>query len=65
MFDVENLTLTASGDVALAHGFIRCDGTLQDGTALQDVVRATFRLKKAGGRWVIEHQHVSNPYEHS
>jgi ketosteroid isomerase-like protein len=65
VFDFENLTVIAGGDVAFAHGFIRCGGTLQDGTALQDVVRTTFRLKKADGRWVVEHQHVSKPYEHS
>jgi ketosteroid isomerase-like protein len=65
MFDFENLTVTAGNDVAFAHGFIRCGGTLADGTAFQDLVRATFCLKKTDGRWLIQHQHVSKPYEHA
>jgi ketosteroid isomerase-like protein len=65
VFDLENLTITAGNDVAFAHSFIRCGGTLPDGKTFQDLVRATFCLRKVNGSWVIEHQHVSKPYEHS
>lgn len=65
VFGLENLTITAGNDVAFAHSFIRCGGTLPDGRTFQDLVRATFCLKKVKGSWVIEHQHVSRPYEHS
>ena len=45
--------------------FIRCGGTLPDGRTFQDLVRATFCLRKVNDSWVVEHQHVSKPYEHS
>lgn len=65
VFNLENLTITAGNDVAFAHSFIRCGGTLPDGRTFQDLVRATFCLIKVNGSWVVEHQHVSKPYEHS
>ena len=65
VFDLENLTITAGDDVAFAHCFIRCGGTLPDGRTFQDLVRATFCLRKVNGSWVVEHQHVSKPYENS
>lgn len=65
VFELENLTITAGDDVAFAHCFIRCGGTLPDGRTFQDLVRATFCLRKVNGSWVVEHQHVSKPYENS
>ncbi|MEG3930428.1 nuclear transport factor 2 family protein [Microcoleus sp. T2B6] len=65
IFNLENLTITAGSDIAFAHGFIRGGGTLLDGRAFQDLVRATFCLMKVNGSWVVQHQHVSKPYEHS
>jgi len=65
VFNLENLTITSGNDVAFAHSYIRCGGTLPDGKTFQDLVRATFCLRKVGGSWVVEHQHVSKPYEHS
>ncbi len=64
-FNLVNLTITAGNDVAFAHSFISCGGALPDGRTFQDVVRATFCLRKVDGSWVVEHQHVSKPYEHS
>ncbi|MCP9793269.1 nuclear transport factor 2 family protein [Vulcanococcus limneticus Candia 3F8] len=65
VFNLENLTITACSDVAFAHSFIRCGGTLPDGTTFQDLVRATFCLRKVDGSWLVEHQHVSKPYVNS
>ena len=64
-FNLENLTITAGSDVAFAHSLISCGGTLPDGRTFQDLVRATFCLRKVDDSWVVEHQHVSKPYEHS
>jgi ketosteroid isomerase-like protein len=63
-FDIENLTITEGVDVAFAHSFIRCGGTMPKGEKFQDLVRATFCLKKIDGLWTITHQHVSKPIEH-
>lgn len=64
-FDLEDLRITAGRDVAFAHCFIRCGGSLPDGRRFEDLVRATFGLRKVDGSWVVEHQHVSKPYGHS
>lgn len=64
-FDLENLAVTAGSDVAFAHCFIRCGGTMPDGRSFQDLVRATFCLKKSGGSWKVLHQHISKPFEPS
>jgi ketosteroid isomerase-like protein len=60
-FDLEELSIVASSDVAFAHAFIRCGGTMPDGTSFEDLVRATFCLIKDGGLWKVAHQHISKP----
>lgn len=62
-FDLENLSVTASTDLAFAHCFIRCGGTMQNGQTFQDLVRATFCLKEIDGAWKILHQHISKPIQ--
>lgn len=62
-FDFENLTVTSGLDVAFAHSFIRCGGTTPDGRSFQDLVRATFCLRRIGGSWKVSHQHVSKPLQ--
>jgi len=63
VFDLEELTITAGQDVAFAHSFIRCGGTLHDGRTFEDLVRATFCLRRIDGQWIVEHQHISKPLE--
>ncbi len=62
-FELEDLKVTASSEVAFAHGLIQCGGTLPDGKAFQDTVRATFCLRKLGSDWKVFHQHISKPYD--
>ena len=64
-FDLENLSVTTSTDLAFAHCFIRCGGIMPDGHTFQDLVRATFCLKKIDGAWKILHQHISKPIQQS
>lgn len=64
-FDLENLSITASNDLAFAHCFICCGGTMPDGHKFQDLVRATFCLKKIDGAWKVLHQHISKPIQQS
>ena len=61
-FKLEDLKVTASPDVAFAHGLIQCGGTLPDGKAFEDTVSATFCLRKLGGERKVFHQHISKPY---
>jgi ketosteroid isomerase-like protein len=62
-FDLENLSVTAGADVAFAHAFIRCGGSMPDGRAFEDLVRATFCLRKFDRFWKISHQHISKPLQ--
>ena len=65
IFDLEELSVTAGHDVAFAHSLIRCGGTMPDGRVFQDLVRATFCLQRVDGDWVVQHQHVSKPFQPS
>lgn len=60
-FALENLSVTAGHDIAAAHCFITCGGVTPGGRQFQDVVRATFCLRKVDGEWKVFHQHVSKP----
>ena len=62
-FELEDLSVTAGADVAFAHGFIKCGGTLPDGRTFEDLVRATFCLRKVSGSWKVAHQHISKPIQ--
>ncbi len=62
-FDLQDLVVMAGEDVAFAHCFIRCGGTLPNGTTFEDLVRATFCLTKASGSWKVMHQHISKPFQ--
>ena len=60
-FDLQDLSVTAGADVAFAHCFIKCGGVLPDGKVFEDLVRATFCLRKLSGAWKVAHQHISKP----
>lgn len=58
LFDIQELSITASETVAFAHGLIKCGGT-----PTIDWVRITFCLCKTNGKWMITHQHGSMPVD--
>lgn len=62
-FNLVELSISSSGDCAFASCFIECGGTLPDGSILNDLVRATFCLRRTEGAWKIAHQHISKPFE--
>lgn len=62
-FELEDVCIRAGVDIAFAHCFIRCGGTMPDGRTFEDLVRATFCLEKIGGLWWVSHQHVSKPFQ--
>ena len=62
-FELEDLSVTAGADVAFAHCFIRCGGVLPNGKTFEDLVRATFCLRKVSGSWKVAHQHISKPIQ--
>jgi ketosteroid isomerase-like protein len=62
-FDLQDLSVTAGANVAFAHCFIKCGGVLPNGKTFQDLVRATFCLRKVSGAWKVAHQHISKPIQ--
>lgn len=62
-FDLQDLSVTVGVDVAFAHCFIKCGGVLSSGNTFEDLVRATFCLRKASGSWKVVHQHISKPIQ--
>jgi ketosteroid isomerase-like protein len=62
-FDLEDLSIVAGAEVAFASAFIRCGGTLPNGRKFEDLVRATFCLRKISGAWLVSHQHISKPIQ--
>ncbi len=61
-FELQDLQVAASQEVAFAHGILQCGGTFPDGTSFRDTVRATFCLRKIDSSWKVFHQHISKPY---
>ena len=61
-FELEDVKVTASPEIAYAYGLLQCGGTLPDGKAFRDTVRATFCLRKTEDGWKVFHQHISKPY---
>jgi uncharacterized protein (TIGR02246 family) len=62
-FEITELEVVASEDVAYAFALLRC-GTPEELRANPaNRLRLTLGLRKAGGRWVVTHEHHSFPIE--
>ncbi len=63
-YEVRDLSLAASDDLAFGHAFARLSGTLKDGTATSGMwVRVTYCFRKIDGSWLILHDQVSVPFD--
>lgn len=64
-FDIEELAITAGGDVAFAVAIMRCGSAPPSGPPVPGgfPFRLTIGLKKIGGEWRITHEHHSVPAE--
>ncbi|ORW95760.1 DUF4440 domain-containing protein [Mycobacterium sp. IEC1808] len=63
-YEIRDLTITVSDDVAFAYSLNRLSGTLKSGpTTAGFWVRATTCFRKLDGRWFIAHDHVSAPLD--
>ena len=61
--EVGDLTVSASGGLALAHMLVRASGTLTGGREVGYWVRTTDCVQRSAGRWLITHEHVSLPVD--
>ena len=62
-YQVHDLTIAVSGDVAFAHSINRISGRLTSGGTTDMWVRATTGLRKIDGEWLITHDQVSVPID--
>ena len=62
-YEIRDLGVTTGADVAFCHYLYRVSGTLQDGGEVNMWVRATVCLRKVDGKWKIEHEHQSVPFD--
>jgi uncharacterized protein (TIGR02246 family) len=60
-FEIVELEVTAGGDVAFAHALLRCGTTAELEANPDNRLRLTLGLRRAGGRWVVTHEHHSFP----
>ncbi len=62
-FEIRDLSITASGDVAFCHGLNHVNATKADGGKLEMWWRATVCYRKVDGKWLITHEHNSVPFD--
>lgn len=61
--EVSDLSISASGDTAVACMLIRATGTLKNGDEVGLWVRATSCYQRSNDSWLITHEHVSLPVD--
>ncbi len=62
-YEVRQLDIAVSGDVAYAHCLNRFGAKHVDGTRIVNWLRSTFGLRKLDGSWKLFHEHVSVPID--
>jgi ketosteroid isomerase-like protein len=60
-YEVRDVAIAVSGDVAFAHSLNRVSGTLRNGSQIAQWLRWTACFRKIGAEWRIVHDHVSVP----
>jgi PhnB protein len=61
-YEIRNLSITVSGDVAFSHSLNRMHGTKTDGSRGDLWFRHTFGFQRINGEWKIAHEHESVPF---
>jgi uncharacterized protein (TIGR02246 family) len=61
LFQIESLDVTAGVDVAFAFALLRCAVPTDLARDPEPRLRLTLGLRKAGGRWIVTHEHHSFP----
>jgi uncharacterized protein (TIGR02246 family) len=62
-YELRDLSITASDDVAFSHSLSQVRATLTNGQKLEMWWRATVCYRKIDGRWLITHEHSSVPFD--
>src|SRR5690606_22159831 len=63
VFEPGDLDIQVAGDLAVVHGLLRCGGQDENGKVCSSWMRMTSSYRKAGGQWLIAHEHFSAPFD--
>lgn len=62
-YELRDLGVTATDDVAFCHSLNHISGTLKEGGDVDMWVRTTVCFRKIDGRWMVTHEHSSSPFD--
>ena len=62
-YQMHDLRIVASGDVAFSHNLGHVTATRANGEKADYWVRATVGFQKHDGEWLVTHDHVSMPFD--
>ncbi len=62
-YEVRDLSISASDDVAFSHSLNRISGTMKNGRQTDRWLRWTAGYRKTNGKWLIVHEQVSVPVD--
>ena len=62
-YEIHDLRIAASGDVAFSHNLGHVTATRANGEKADYWVRATVGFRKRDGQWRVTHDHVSMPID--
>ena len=63
VFDIVEIEIIATDDLAFAYGIVHCMGKNKDGMIEEFDFRLTMCFKKVDNNWLIYHEHHSSPVE--
>jgi uncharacterized protein (TIGR02246 family) len=62
-YEIQDLRIMTSGDVAFSHNLGHVKGTRANGEKADYWVRTTVGFQKRNGQWLVIHDHVSMPFD--
>jgi ketosteroid isomerase-like protein len=62
-YEIHDLHIAVSGDVAFSHNLGHVKATRANGEKADYWVRATVGFEKRNGQWLVTHDHVSMPFD--
>jgi ketosteroid isomerase-like protein len=62
-YEIRDLSITASDDVAFSHGLSHVIATRKDGGQLDMWWRTTICFHRIDGKWTVTHEHNSVPFD--
>lgn len=62
-YEIQDLRITMSDDVAFSHNLSHVKGTRANGEKADYWVRVTVGFQKRNGQWLVIHDHVSMPFD--